>query len=551
MRLSSKLIRRIFLLLSPLLLATTMWQCIILQRIFFVLCLVAGGEVRINDSGRTEFSQDIFVGIEGDVWFTSDGAIDICEFEDRLLIPGAPVLNAVTSSGREGIGNIIVGGNGTLVQVVNGDQINFIPNPTTVTLRDICQDFDVSGPLPIVQSPNVVTVGDSGTVMKSTDHGLTWSVLGFPDLTNLKTCELRGDYILVGGSSPFIYQSEDCGDTWEMIGVGYNSNSAGVEYNSNSNGPPGFNAIFFFDDSVGYIGGDFGALSKTTDGGNNWNPLFAPGFEAINDLFFISPDSGVAVGTNGIVRFTTDGGNTWEEDPEVTTLIGGKNIKKIIAIDEVTGRIIGDSLHIIFSTDSSIIPVELISFTASVNGNTVTLNWITATELNNSGFEVERQVGSKQSAVGKWEKVAFVEGHGTTTERNTYSFFDANLTANNYLYRLKQIDFNGEFEYSDVVEVEILPVQYALFQNYPNPFNPETLIMFNIPSDKTEFVSLIVYDLLGNEVKRLVYEERNQGSYQIVWDGTNESGVRVGSGVYLYGLETKSFHQYNKMVLLK
>jgi len=185
------------------------------------------------------------------------------------------------------------------------------------------------------------------------------------------------------------------------------------------------------------------------------------------------------------------------------------------------------------------------------NGNTVTLNWATATELNNSGFEVERQVGSKQSAVGKWEKIGFVEGNGTTTERHNYSFVDANLIGGQYLYRLKQIDFNGEYEYSDIVEVELLPVQYALFQNYPNPFNPETVIRFNIPTGNTEFVSLIIYDLLGNEVKRLVYEERSQGIYKVVWDGRNNSGVRVSSGVYLYGLETKSFHQYNKMVMLK
>jgi len=542
MKIPKNLLRRTFLLLSPLFLGTTMGNCI--EQLFFALCIVVGGaEVIINDSGRTEDGlTTIWVGNEGDVWFTRDGGIDYCTFVDFLFIQGANNLNAVTRAGIDSIGNIIVGGNGTLVRVVNGDEINFIPNPTTVTLRDISQDIHDE----VLLSPNVVTVGDSGTVMKSTDHGLTWSVLSFPDLTNLRTCELRGDYILVGGSSPFMYQSEDCGLTWEIINV--------LE-NSFSDGPPGFNAIYFVDDSVGYFGGSFGVMGKTTDGGASWTTLFVPGFEAINDLFFISPDSGVAVGTNGIARFTADGGITWEEDTTVTKLIGGKNIKKIQAIDEVTGRILGDSLNIIFSTDSSIIPVELISLTASVNGNSVTLNWSTATELNNSGFDVERTPltppfikGGKQ---GGWEKIGFVEGHGTTTETHTYSFFDTDLIGGQYLYRLKQIDFNGQYEYSDIVEVELLPVKYALFQNYPNPFNPETVIRFNISSSTSEFVSLIVYDLLGNEVKRLIYEERNQGSYRVVWDGTNESGVRVGSGVYLYGLETKSFRQYNKMVMLK
>jgi len=476
----------------------------------------------------------IYVGNEGDVWFTEDGGgPDYCTFVDFLSIPGANSLNAVTLYGQDSIGNIIVGTNGTLVRVVNGDEINFIPNPTTVNLNDICQDLDLI--MGQVLSPNVVTVGDSGTVMKSTDHGLTWSVLSFPDLTDLRTCELRGDYILVGGSSPFMYQSEDCGLTWEVINI--------LE-NSFSDGPPGFNAIYFVDDSVGYFGGSFGVMGKTTDGGNSWNALFVPGFEAINDLFFISPDSGVAVGTNGIVRFTADGGITWEEDPVVTKLIGGKNINKISAIDEVTGRIIGDSLHIVFSTDSSIIPVELISLTASVNGNSVTLNWSTATELNNLGFEVERRVGSKQSTVGKWEKVAFVDGHGTTTERHNYNFVDANLIGGQYLYRLKQIDFNGQYEYSDIVEVELLPVKYALFQNYPNPFNPSTIIEYSLP--QYGFVTLIVYDMLGREIATLVNEEKPIGSYEVEFDA-----IGLTSGIYFYRLQAGNFIQTQKMILIK
>ncbi len=122
------------------------------------------------------------------------------------------------------------------------------------------------------------------------------------------------------------------------------------------------------------------------------------------------------------------------------------------------------------------VPVELISFTADVNENNITLNWSTATETNNQGFDVERFVESLN-----WEKIGFVEGSGTTTELRSYSFVDENVTEGKYSYQLKQIDFDGSFEYSDVVEIEVgTPNQYSLEQNYPNPFNPTTTISYSI-----------------------------------------------------------------------
>ncbi len=105
---------------------------------------------------------------------------------------------------------------------------------------------------------------------------------------------------------------------------------------------------------MGYMGGPWGLMGKTTDGGTNWTTFGVPDFEEIYDLFFISPDSGVVVGRPGMVRFTADGGNSWEEDPAVTDLLGGRSIKKIVAMDDVSGRVIGDSLNIIFTTDSTL-----------------------------------------------------------------------------------------------------------------------------------------------------------------------------------------------------
>ncbi len=196
-----------------------------------------------------------------------------------------------------------------------------------------------------------------------------------------------------------------------------------------------------------------------------------------------------------------------------------------------------------------VVPVELTSFTASVSGSNVTLNWSTASEKNNLGFEVQRQAGSLQSAVGNgdWETIGFVAGRGTTTEISNYSFDDnLNHTHNHTLsYRLKQIDFDGSFEYSNVVEVEIgLPDQFVLEQNYPNPFNPVTTISWQSPA--TSHQVLKVFDVLGNEVATLVDEFREAGRYDVTFDASN-----VASGIYFYELKAGAYIQSRKMVVLK
>lgn len=186
------------------------------------------------------------------------------------------------------------------------------------------------------------------------------------------------------------------------------------------------------------------------------------------------------------------------------------------------------------------VPVELISFTADVNENNITLNWSTATETNNQGFDVERFVESL-----KWEKIGFVQGSGTTTELRSYSFVDENVTEGKYSYRLKQIDFDGSFEYSDVVEIEVgTPNQYSLEQNYPNPFNPTTRISYSIK--EKGLVTLRVFDILGNEVRTLVNEEQDAGNYKVEFSATS-----FASGIYFYSLQSGEFLSTKKMILLK
>ena len=195
---------------------------------------------------------------------------------------------------------------------------------------------------------------------------------------------------------------------------------------------------------------------------------------------------------------------------------------------------------------SDIVPVELTSFTATVQRNSVSLNWQTATETNNSGFELQRSEMSNVKSQTDWQVIGFVPGFGTTTEPKSYSFIDENLSVGNYQYRLKQIDFDGSFEYSNTVEVEISsPTEFSLEQNYPNPFNPSTNIQYSISS--RQFVTLKIFNSLGEEIETLVNEFQDAGVHSAFYILNST----LPSGVYYYQLKAGSFVETKKMILLR
>lgn len=188
------------------------------------------------------------------------------------------------------------------------------------------------------------------------------------------------------------------------------------------------------------------------------------------------------------------------------------------------------------------IPVELTSFTLSSGDNEAILNWETATEKNNSGFEIERKIED-----GEWQKIGFVTGKGTTTVPQSYTYRDGKLTeSGNYAYRLKQIDYNGVYEYSKemTIYIDAKPKEFSLSANYPNPFNPTTTINFAIPENV--HVTLQVYDAIGNLVLTLVNESKSAGNYDITFDA-----AKLSSGVYYYRLQAGQFLQTKKLILMK
>ena len=223
------------------------------------------------------------------------------------------------------------------------------------------------------------------------------------------------------------------------------------------------------------------------------------------------------------------------------------NVTQVRIIHSVAGGYQGDIVDATLGIDNitaadNPLPVELISFSANQAGRNIHLSWSTASEINNSGFEVERKSSTANTS---WEKIGFVRGQGTTTEEQSYSYSDQPVNPDKYYYRLKQLDFDGTFAYSSTIEIDFsLPVDFVVNQNYPNPFNPSTTISWQSPVGSWQ--TLKVYDLLGREVATLVDEFREAGFHSISFDASG-----LSSGIYFYKLQTENFSLVNKMMLIR
>ncbi len=199
------------------------------------------------------------------------------------------------------------------------------------------------------------------------------------------------------------------------------------------------------------------------------------------------------------------------------------------------------------------LPVELSSFSAKAFSSSVQLNWQTATEVNNYGFEIERSPSQpsrrggdfRPTLWGGWGAIGFVNGSGSSNSVKEYSFVDKNISSGKYCYRLKQIDNDGRFKYSKEIEAEVnTPLRFALNQNYPNPFNPVTVIEYQLPVDN--YVTLKVYDIIGDEIITLVNGNLKAGIHTVSFDANN-----LSNGVYFYKLTCGTNTQMKKMILLK
>ena len=198
-----------------------------------------------------------------------------------------------------------------------------------------------------------------------------------------------------------------------------------------------------------------------------------------------------------------------------------------------------DNLRVIAG---GVLPVELTSFTAKPTNNTVQLSWRTATEVNNFGFEIER---ASTSLGMTWDKKGFIQGHGNSNSPKSYTFTDVPNGGTEFKYRLKQIDFDGKYEYSPEVTVNLeVPAIFSVKQNFPNPFNPTTKIEFAVPIDNN--VEIKVFNVLGMEVVTLLNEHRQVGTHSIEFNASN-----LASGIYFYKITSGKFSEIKKMILLR
>jgi hypothetical protein len=277
-------------------------------------------------------------------------------------------------------------------------------------------------------------------------------------------------------------------------------------------------------------------------------------------------------GTNLNMRiaFEGPGGNFWSINPiavsassdwqlitfpvQAANLTGGTNVSTTLAgvtevriLHSVAGGFKGDAIVAQIGLDNITavtepVPVELKGFTANISGKKVNLDWSTSTETNNMKFEVQRKYDEID-----WSTIGSVKGNGTTTQTHSYSFSDDlnSISSSKIFYRLKQIDFNGSFTFSDEISVTNMIVSlFELEQNYPNPFNPSTSIQYTLGSK--QFVSLKVYNVVGKEVAALVNEEKETGYHSIIFNAND-----FPSGVYFYKISAGSFIQTKKMLLIK
>ncbi len=429
-------------------------------------------------------------------------------------------------------------------------------------------DCSIIGHIKSDDTDKIYVTSENGITISS-DFGTTWDTCA----AELPTTEYNdiiikpnGDFVISTWLG--VYVSEDDGESW----IASNFDGWGIiEMGLSPNG-----YLYGANPTASYFG-----IYTSSDGGYNW---VLPAWISSICVDFVENDP--IIGTEGWLFpgmiTSNDNGFTWEqfcdfwgEDEPVKEILvtsvgwifasgnndngsgiylsedNGTTWKKVfderanaIAEDENGFIYLGcpSGLYRILYSD---LPVELVSFSALVEENSVTLNWITATETNSSGFEVQRLQYSKIERLQNWETIGFVEGKGTTTEANNYCFIDIELQSGTYKYRLKQIDFDGSFEHSQEIDVEIkAPLEFTLKQNYPNPFNPSTTISYQLPESGK--VNLVVYDILGKEIVSLVNEYKTSGNYDVEFNTST-----LPSGVYIYSLRLNDYSSVKKMTAVK
>ena len=453
----------------------------------------------------------------------------------------------------------------------SGDILKTTNGGTTWTKLALDPGYRIYSVFFLTENLGYIGVRGPTGVYKTTDGGQNWQMLNTGTGTSttlvydIKFYDQNLGFALY--QSGQVARTSDAGATWAPISTNWGSAagyelyvaSANVIYACGAGGRlsksvngglsffqllPNLNAsilwgMHFFDETHGYIAGSSGRIFKTVDG-NTFTEMQLPVTSQFYPLRFATSNIGWVGGASGELFYTLNGGNDWTLS---NLSIGNSQTIRDLQISGSRLWLVGTDGMIIRGFADPTIPVELTSFSASVSGGSVTLRWETATELNNSGFDILRSVQNENEG---WEKIGFVPGFGTTTERKSYAFKDENLNTGVYNYRLKQINYDGTYKYYNLANsVEVTsPDVFDLAQNYPNPFNPVTRINYSIATEIN--VKLTVFNSIGEQIGVLVNQVQKPGKYEINFNGEN-----LSSGVYFYKLTAGEFVSTKKMLLLK
>ncbi len=481
------------------------------------------------------------------------GPIDYNEFNTDLVYYGSDnkiykstdrgetfLQTGINVPGASEIKNIILDDNnsGTFLVAIESSPDKILKTTDdgqtwTVTLDNASFSFFGIPMSPDPSHPDTIYTMSTTNFYRSTDFGDTWNIISSNFGPSSAPCDIEvfpnSSVILIGDNGTGIFKSTDYGVTWsqtyftsgEIPTIAVDYTNPGVAWATKWSGGGGF--------------------LKSTDYGETWTEV--SGFNGINMWgVHVMPNDGNIVMANcygcGESWRSIDGGASFTQ---ISIPSAGY---QVVVVDSIT-QYAAQSGGFYKLESENFIPVEFASFTASISNNQIMLNWITASELNNRGFEIEHSLDNET-----FTKLGFIAGSGSTTEQRSYSYQVSNAPSGLQYYRLKQLDFDGSYEYSPVIEIDgPLPAEFALNQNYPNPFNPSTTITFSLPVDSD--VQLSLYNMLGQKVADITNSQFQAGTHKV--DFISEG---LSSGTYIYliratGSNGSDFIEAKKLTLMK
>lgn len=452
---------------------------------------------------------------------------------------------------------IAVGDDGLVIGTTDGGVT--WSSGTAATTEDLNKVFVMNSFAPVIAA-----VGDNGTMRYSTNVGISWNAWNGGTNENLYDIFVHdptaGTTMTVVGESGVILFSNNGGNTWvfrlspvpkRLNGVfftdllnGFIVGDGGVILSTTNGGAAwaqvtsgtstDLNHVFFSNANTGFIAGDGGLLMNTTDAGQSWSTVTTPTTRNLNRLFFGSANNGWAVGERGTIIYTSDGGSTWSTQASGVT----EHLNSVFFTDPTTGMVVGDNGTVLKTTNGGV-PVELTAFSAlpTTDGG-VALQWRTATENGNFGFEVQRHNG------GDWEVLGFVAGAGDSRLERSYRHVDEAPPAGMLLqYRLRQIDLDGSWEFSPIISLDgIAPLPRVSLSAAPNPTRHSSTIHVRLPDDTS--LRLRIHALDGRRIAVLHEGRLAAGAHAFRWDATG-----LPAGTYLAALDGPGIHERFTIIL--